>query len=184
MWFSQKHIYRGQDPLCIIKSRSALSNVSRCRRPLLNRPKHLMWLAEKAIQRSKKYWLSASTSPPYHVVSCWQESIYIPSEDACQLPLDWKVKQGCVFWLQACLESFLLFVTMHPMHRRSQGAQGTMPPPKFSANLVILWLEKRCPKQKVARLKANSLAPQKYFGSSKNFGLATPLIPWWWQRCH
>jgi len=50
----------------------------------------------------------------------------------------------------------------HFPHRRSQGAQGTMPP-QFLAYPVILFFEKRCLKQNtVARLKSNILSPPKF----------------------
>jgi len=46
-------------------------------------------------------------------------------------------------------------------------------PPKFLAYTVILWLEKRCPKQNTfTRLKSNILAPPKKFWA----GYATDVV--------
>jgi len=50
-------------------------------------------------------------------------------------------------------------------------AKGGIHPKKFLAYLVILCVERRCPKQNsVARLKSKTLSPQKHFG--------------WLRHCH
>ena len=57
-------------------------------------------------------------------------------------------------------------------HRRSQGGlEGHAPLPPNFWNIVILYFERRCPKQNtVFRLKSNILGPQKIF---------SPLLKFW-----
>jgi len=55
-------------------------------------------------------------------------------------------------------------------------AQGAIDPSKFLEYHIILCFKKRYPKQNtVASLQSKNL-PQKFFGTPKNFGLATTLI--------
>ena len=62
-------------------------------------------------------------------------------------------------------------------HRRSQGGLKVHVPPKFLEHIIILWLERRFPKQNsVIRLKSNILPTPNFFASPKFLG--------WLRSCH